>query len=44
VLIIEDEPELAQVLSAALEAEHYDVVVARTGEDGFFGSGEKDCP
>jgi len=36
VLIVEDERKLAQVLSSALEAEHYDVIVARTGEDGFF--------
>jgi two-component system copper resistance phosphate regulon response regulator CusR len=36
VLIVEDERKLAQVLSSALEAEHYDVVVAATGEDGFF--------
>ena len=36
VLIVEDERKLAQVLSSALEAEHYDVVVAPTGEDGFF--------
>jgi DNA-binding response OmpR family regulator len=36
VLIVEDERKLAQVLSSALEAEHYDAVVARTGEDGFF--------
>jgi two-component system copper resistance phosphate regulon response regulator CusR len=36
VLIVEDERKLAQVLSSALEAEHYDVVVAWTGEDGFF--------
>ena len=36
VLIVEDERKLAQVLSAALGAEHYDVIVARTGEDGFF--------
>ena len=35
-LIVEDERKLAQVLSSALEAEHYDVVVAQTGEDGFF--------
>lgn len=35
-LIVEDECKLAQVLSSALEAEHYDVVVAATGEDGFF--------
>jgi two-component system, OmpR family, copper resistance phosphate regulon response regulator CusR len=36
VLIVEDERKLAQVLSSALEAERYDVVVAATGEDGFF--------
>ena len=36
VLIVEDERKLAQVLSAALQAEHYDVVVAATGEDGFY--------
>ena len=36
VLIIEDERKLAQVLSSALQAEHYDVVVSATGEDGFY--------
>jgi two-component system, OmpR family, copper resistance phosphate regulon response regulator CusR len=36
VLVVEDERKLAQVLRAGLEAEHYDVVVAPTGEDGFF--------
>lgn len=36
VLVVEDERKLAQVLSSALEAEHYDVVVAATGEDGFY--------
>jgi DNA-binding response OmpR family regulator len=36
VLVVEDERKLAQILAAALEAEHYDVVVASTGEDGFF--------
>jgi DNA-binding response OmpR family regulator len=35
-LVVEDERKLAQVLAAALEAEHYKVVVAPTGEDGFF--------
>jgi len=35
-LVVEDERKLAEVLSAALRAEHYDVVVAPTGEDGFF--------
>jgi DNA-binding response OmpR family regulator len=36
VLVVEDERKLAQILASALEAEHYDVVIARTGEDGFF--------
>ena len=36
VLVVEDERKLAQVLASALQAEHYDVVVATTGEDGFF--------
>jgi len=36
VLIVEDERKLAQVLMSALQAEHYDVVVAATGEDGFY--------
>ena len=36
VLIVEDERKLAQVLSAALQDEHYEVVVAATGEDGFY--------
>jgi two-component system copper resistance phosphate regulon response regulator CusR len=36
VLVVEDERKLAEVLAAALRAEHYDVVVAASGEDGFF--------
>jgi DNA-binding response OmpR family regulator len=36
VLIVEDERKLAQVVASALQAEHYDVVIAVTGEDGFF--------
>src|SRR5206468_2200408 len=36
VLVVEDERKLAQVLVSGLEAEHYEVVVAPTGEDGFF--------
>ena len=35
VLVVEDERKLGQVLAAALQAEHYDVVVARTGDEGF---------
>lgn len=36
ILVVEDERKLAQVLESALRAEHDDVVVAATGEDGFF--------
>jgi len=36
VLIVEDERKLAQALASALKGEHYDVVIAWTGEDGFF--------
>jgi two-component system copper resistance phosphate regulon response regulator CusR len=36
VLVVEDERKLAQVLASALRAQHYDVVVAPIGEDGFF--------
>jgi DNA-binding response OmpR family regulator len=36
ILVVEDERKLAQVLSSALQAEHYDVEIAPTGEDGFF--------
>ena len=36
ILVVEDERKLAEVLASALRAEHYDVIVAPTGEDGFF--------
>jgi two-component system, OmpR family, copper resistance phosphate regulon response regulator CusR len=36
VLVVEDERKLAQVIGSALQAEHYEVVLAPTGEDGFF--------
>lgn len=36
ILVVEDERKLAQVLGSALQAEHYEVVIAPTGEDGFF--------
>jgi two-component system, OmpR family, copper resistance phosphate regulon response regulator CusR len=35
VLVVEDERKLAQVVAAALRSEHYDAVVAETGDDGF---------
>jgi two-component system, OmpR family, copper resistance phosphate regulon response regulator CusR len=35
VLVVEDERKLALVLASALQAEHYEVVVALTGDDGF---------
>src|SRR5215831_11438259 len=36
ILVVEDEPTVARALQEGLEAEHYDVVVAHTGEEGFF--------
>ena len=36
VLIVEDERKVAKALREGLEAEHYDVHVAGTGEEGFF--------
>jgi len=36
ILIIEDETKVAKALRAGLEAEHYEVTVATTGEEGFF--------
>jgi DNA-binding response OmpR family regulator len=36
VLVVEDERKLAQAVASALLAEHYDVVVTSTGEEGFF--------
>jgi DNA-binding response OmpR family regulator len=36
VLVVEDERKLADVLAAALHAEGFDVVLAATGEEGFY--------
>src|SRR5215831_18243416 len=36
VLVVEDERKVARALREGLEAEHYDVQVASTGEEGFF--------
>jgi two-component system, OmpR family, copper resistance phosphate regulon response regulator CusR len=36
VLVVEDEAKIAHALRQGLEEERYDVVVARTGEEGFF--------
>jgi DNA-binding response OmpR family regulator len=36
VLIIEDEKKVAKALREGLEAEHYEVSIASTGEEGFF--------
>ena len=36
ILIIEDDPEVADALREGLEAEHIEVAVARTGEEGFY--------
>jgi len=36
ILVVEDEPKVARALEKGLVQEHYDVVVAMTGEEGFF--------
>jgi len=36
ILIVEDEPKVARALEKGLEAEHYEVTVAATGEEGYF--------
>jgi len=36
ILVIEDEAKVARALKEGLESERYEVVVAMTGEDGFF--------
>jgi two-component system copper resistance phosphate regulon response regulator CusR len=36
ILVVEDEAKVARALKEGLESEHYDVVVARSGEEGFF--------
>lgn len=36
ILVVEDEPKVANALREGLESEHYDVVIASTGEEGFF--------
>jgi two-component system copper resistance phosphate regulon response regulator CusR len=36
ILVVEDEAKMAKALRAGLEANHYSVSVAQTGEDGFF--------
>ncbi|NCA72299.1 MAG: response regulator transcription factor [Sphingobacteriia bacterium] len=36
ILIIEDEPRLAQAIKKGLEAEHYEADIAHSAEDGFF--------
>ena len=36
ILVVEDEAKVARALQEGLEHEEYDVVVARTGEEGFF--------
>lgn len=36
ILLIEDEPKVAQAVREGLESEHYQVTVAMTGEEGYF--------
>lgn len=41
-LVVEDEKKVAQALREGLEADHYSVTVARTGEKGFFEASARD--
>ena len=41
ILVVEDEKKVAKALRDGLEAHHYDVDVAATGEDGFFLMGQE---
>ena len=41
ILVVEDEAKVARALKEGLEGEHYEVVVARTGEEGFFRAGSE---
>ncbi len=36
ILVVEDEQKVAKALKEGLEDEHYEVVVANTGEDAYF--------
>jgi len=36
ILVVEDEAKVARALKEGLEGEGYDVLVSRSGEDGFF--------
>jgi DNA-binding response OmpR family regulator len=36
ILVVEDEPKLANALQEGLQAERYDVAVAKSGEEGFY--------
>jgi DNA-binding response OmpR family regulator len=36
ILVVEDEKKVARALQKGLEAEHYEVCIATTGEEGFF--------
>jgi two-component system copper resistance phosphate regulon response regulator CusR len=36
ILVVEDEPKVNKALKEGLEDEHYEVVIADTGEEGFF--------
>jgi two-component system, OmpR family, copper resistance phosphate regulon response regulator CusR len=41
ILVVEGEKKVAKALRDGLEAHHYDVDVAATGEDGFFLVGQE---
>jgi two-component system copper resistance phosphate regulon response regulator CusR len=42
ILVVEDEAKVARALREGLQREHYEVSIARTGEDGFFQMTEQE--
>jgi two-component system, OmpR family, copper resistance phosphate regulon response regulator CusR len=42
ILVVEDEAKVARALREGLQREHYEVSIARTGEDGFFRMTEQE--
>src|SRR4051812_38479649 len=42
ILVVEDEPNVAEALRQGLSTENYSVTVAPTGEDGFFHANSED--
>jgi DNA-binding response OmpR family regulator len=43
ILVVEDEPKVGNALREGLEAEGYEVILAQTGEEGFFHASSRAC-